>query len=120
MPFLDSNLSVTKVENVDGLSKTSRSYLVFTKLEKDSYNLNLEIYFSNDFSNLEDVEILKLPYIKIDENNQLISNSSNSITSKSAQAPEPVCEEYGYYEISYDPNTGVTEKNFTIQIQNLQ
>ena len=110
MPFLDSNLSVTKVENVDGLSKTSRSYLVFTKLEKDSYNLNLEIYFSNDFSNLEDVEILKLPYIKIDENNQLISNSSNSITSKSAQAPEPVCEEYGYYEISYDPNTGVTEK----------
>lgn len=110
MPFLDSNLSVTKVENVDGLSKTSRSYLVFTKLEKDSYNLNLEIYFSNDFSNLEDVEILKLPYIKIDENNQLISNSSNSITSKSDQAPEPVCEEYGYYEISYNPNTGVTEK----------
>ena len=110
VPFLDSNLSVTKVENVDGLSKTSRSYLVFTKLEKDSYNLNLEIYFSNDFSNLEDVEILKLPYIKIDENNQLISNSSNSITSKSDQAPEPVCEEYGYYEISYDPNTGVTEK----------
>ena len=110
VPFLDSNLSVTKVENVDGLSKTSRSYLVFTKLEKDSYNLNLEIYFSNDFSNLEDVEILKLPYIKIDENNQLISNSSNSITSKSDQAPEPVCEEYGCYEISYDPNTGVTEK----------
>ena len=37
VPFLDSNLSVTKV---DGLTKTSRSYLVFTKLEKDSYNLN--------------------------------------------------------------------------------
>ncbi len=107
VPFLDSNLSITKVEKVDGNTKTSRSYLVFTKLEKDSYNLNLEIYFSNDFSNLEDVEILKLPYVKIDQNNRLISNS---ITSKSDQAPEPVCEEYGYYEISYDPNTGETEK----------
>lgn len=98
----------------DSKNKLPYSFLIFNHNNNGHYIVNLKVFVSNYFNEKEKSEILKLPSITFDEENRLIPNTfkkkPNSLTNKSAVAPEPICEWYGLYEYSYDPNTGQTEK----------
>ncbi|SMC64834.1 hypothetical protein [Cellulophaga tyrosinoxydans] len=122
VPISSPNLSLAENKKKQSTNKLPYPFLVFGKSRNEPYSVNLKVFISNYSNKKEISEILKLPSISFDQENQLISNRSknkpNSIAYKLDEAPEPVCEWYGVYEHSYDPNTGETETTllYTFQV----
>ncbi|MDO7171450.1 hypothetical protein [Mariniflexile sp. AS56] len=96
-------------------------FLIFGKSGSEPYSVNLKVFISN-YSNIKErSEILKLTSISFDQENRLIPNYSNnksdSTANRSAEAPEPVCEWYGVYEIvTYSDGTQESTLIHTFQI----
>ncbi|MEM8522567.1 hypothetical protein [Flavobacterium sp. PL12] len=114
VPLLNSNIVLSKDNNVESENKFPYSFLVFNQDENKNYKVNLKVYVSNDAFKKEKLQILSLPSITFDQQNKvvpkLLKKNTTSANYRYDVAPEPVCEWYGYYEYSYDPNTRETTK----------
>lgn len=115
-------MSLKENKKKQSTNKLTYPFFVFEKSGNEPYSVNLKVFISNYSNKKETSEILKLPSISFNQENQLIPNSSknksDSIAYKLDEGPEPVCEWYGVYEHSYDPSIGETETTllYTFQV----
>ena len=122
VPISSSNLSLKENKKKQSTNKLTYPFFVFEKSGNEPYSVNLKVFISNYSNKKETSEILKLPSISFNQENQLIPNSSknksDSIAYKLDEGHEPVCEWYGVYEHSYDPSIGETETTllYTYQV----
>lgn len=106
VPLTNPDIDIRR-ENSESFEKIfSHPFLVFHK-QNDEIILNLKVFISTDSNEVNLLNIFKLPNISFNQNNEI--ENDNFISKKSDESPSILCETFGLYEHSYDPNTGLTE-----------